>query len=70
MVNPFNDGVLGEGGFELIGSQLPLDDLILAARKRYEWLPFCVVKDWVILDAILRDERAVQDSCGWMPAYV
>jgi hypothetical protein len=44
MVNPFNDGVLGEGGFELIGFQVPLDDLILAARKRYEWMPFCVLK--------------------------
>jgi len=42
MVTPFNDGVLGEGGFELIGSQLPLDDLILAARKRYK------------MDAVLR----------------
>lgn len=70
MVSPFNYGLPGESGFELIGSQLPLDDLILAARKRYKWMPFCVVEDWVILDAILTDERAVQGSCGRMPAYV
>ncbi len=41
MVSPINDGLLGEGGGELIGSQLPLEDLILAART-------------VQMDAVLR----------------
>lgn len=71
MVSPINDGLLGEGGVELIGSQLPLEDLILAARKRYKWMPFCVVEDWVILDAILTDEEQSKvAAAGCQPMFV
>jgi hypothetical protein len=71
MVSPINDGLLGEGGVELIGSQLPLEDLILAARKRYKWMPFYVVEDWVILDAILTDdEQSKVAAAGCQPMFV
>jgi hypothetical protein len=71
MVSPINDGLLGEGGIELIGSQLPLKDLILAARKRYKWMPFCVVEDWVMLDAILTDEEQSKvAAAGCQPMFV
>jgi hypothetical protein len=71
MVRPINDGLLGEGGVELIGSQLPPEDLILAARKRYKWMPFCVVEDWVILDTILTDEEQSKvAAAGCQPMFV
>ena len=71
MVDPFNDGLLGEGGVELIGCELPLDDLIPAARKRYKRMPLCVVEEWVILDAILtEDELARVAAAGCQPMFL
>ena len=67
MDSPLNDGLLGEG-VDLIGSELTLEELVLAARERYKWMPFCVVEEWVILDAILtEDELAKVAAAGFSP---
>ncbi|MFS0828101.1 DUF6957 family protein [Pseudomonas phoenicis] len=71
MESPLNDGLLGEGGVELIGSELTLEGVILAARERYKWMPICVVEEWVILDAILtEDELAKVAAAGCQPMFL
>lgn len=70
MNSPLNDGLLGEG-VDLIGSELTLERLILAARERYKWMPFCVVEEWVILDAILTEgELAKVAAAGCQPMFL
>ncbi|MBA6092383.1 hypothetical protein I5Q41_15495 [Pseudomonas monteilii] len=70
MDSPLNDGLLGEG-VDLIGSELTLEELVLAARERYKWMPFCVVEEWVILDAILtEDELAKVAAAGCQPMFL
>lgn len=71
MDSPLSDGLVGEGGVELVGSDLPLDDLLLAAREHYRWMPLCVVEEWVILDAILTDdEQAKVAAAGCQPMFL
>lgn len=65
------DGLLGENGVALVGSELPLEDLLLAAREHYKRMPLCVVEDWVILDAIVTDdERAKVAAAGCQPMFM
>lgn len=71
MDDPFSDGLMGEGGIDLVGSELPLDDLLLAAREHFKWMPLCVVEEWVILDAILtEDELAKVAAAGCQPMFL
>lgn len=70
MGSPLNDGLLGEG-VDLFGSELDLERVILAARKRYKYLPLCVVEEWIILDAIVTDEeRAKVAAAGCQPMFM
>lgn len=65
------EGLLGENGVALVGSELPLEDLLLAAREHYKRMPLCVVEDWVILDAIVTDdERAKVAAAGCQPMFM
>ncbi|PAV65937.1 hypothetical protein WR25_00408 [Diploscapter pachys] len=62
---------MGEGGVDLVGSELSLDDVLLAAREHYKRMPLCVVEDWVILDAILTDdELAKVAAAGCQPMFL
>ena len=71
MVSPKENGLLGEEGIELRGSELPLDEAIALARKRYKWMPLCVVEEWTILDAIVTDEeRAKVTAAGCKPIFM
>jgi hypothetical protein len=71
MVSPIEDGLLGDQGIELIGSELSLDDTLEAARKRYKWMPLCAVEEWIILDAIVTDaERAKVIAAGCQPMFL
>lgn len=71
MVSPKENGLLGEEGIELRGSELPLDEAIALARKRYKWMPLCVVEEWTILDAIVTDEeRAKVAAAGCQPMFM
>lgn len=71
MESPLNDGLLGEGGIDLIGSELTLEGALLAAREHYKWMPLCVVEEWVILDAILtEDELAKVAAAGCQPMFL
>lgn len=71
MESPLNDGLLAEGGVDLIGSELTLEAVILAARERYKWMPICVVEDWIILDAILTEaEQAKVAASGCQPMFL
>ncbi|MNH30481.1 hypothetical protein D3C79_907780 [compost metagenome] len=71
MNSPLNDGLLGEGGVDLVGSELSLEDVLLAAREHYKRMPLCVVEDWVILDAILtEDEQARVAAAGCQPMFL
>ena len=71
MVSPKENGLLGEEGIELRGSELPLDEAIALARKRYKWMPLCVVEEWTILDAIVTDEeRAKVAAAGCQPIFM
>ena len=70
MESPLSNGLLGEG-VELIGSELTLEGLIFAARERYKRMPFCVVEEWVILDAILtKDELDKVAAAGCQPMFL
>ncbi|MBI6909783.1 DUF6957 family protein [Pseudomonas palleroniana] len=70
MGSPLNDGLMGEG-VDLVGSELDLERVILAARKRYKYLPLCVVEEWTILDAIVTDsERAKVAAAGCQPMFM
>ncbi|EPM0507712.1 MULTISPECIES: DUF6957 family protein [Pseudomonas] len=71
MDSPLSDGLLGEGGVELVGSDLTLDDLLLAARGHFKWMPLCVVEEWVILDAILTEEELTRvAAAGCHPMFL
>ena len=71
MVSPKENGLLGEEGIELRGSELPLDEAIALARKRYKWMPLCAVEEWIILDAIVTDaERAKVAAAGCQPMFM
>lgn len=71
MDSPVEDGLLGEGGVELRGSELPLGEALTLARKRYKWMPLCAVEEWVILDAIVTDaERDKVAAAGCKPMFM
>jgi hypothetical protein len=63
--------LLGDPGLRLLGSELSLDDVLNEARKRYKWMPLCVVEEWIILDAIVTDaERAKVIAAGCQPMFM
>lgn len=65
------DGLLGDTGVGLMGSELPVDEALALARKRYKWMPFCAVEEWIILDAIITDEeRAKVAASGCQPMFM
>lgn len=65
------DGLLGDPGIGLMGSELSLDEAIALARKRYKWMPLCAVEEWIILDAIVTDdERAKVAAAGCQPIFM
>ncbi|WP_323158836.1 DUF6957 family protein [Pseudomonas viridiflava] len=65
------DGLLGDPGVSLMGSELGLEAVMAAARKRYKWVPLCVVEEWIILDAIVTDaERAKVIAAGCQPMFL
>lgn len=71
MEGPLSDGLLGEGALIWSAPELPLEDLLLAAREHYKRMPLCVVEDWVILDAILTDdEQAKVSAAGCQPMFL
>lgn len=71
MVSPKEDGLLGEEGVELRGSELTLDEALAFARKRYKWMPLCAVEEWIILDAVVTDEeRAKVTAAGCEPMFM
>lgn len=66
-----NDGLLGGGGTDLMGSELSLEEALLAARQHYKQMPLCAVEEWVILDAIVTDaERAKVIAAGCQPMFL
>lgn len=66
-----DDGLLGDAGTELEGCRLSIDEALNAARKRYKWMPLCVVEEWTILDAIVTDEeRAKVAAAGCQPMFM
>lgn len=70
MSNATGDGLLGNG-VDLMGSDQSLSEIVDSARRRYKWMPFCVVEDWVILDAILtEDELAKVAAAGCQPMFL
>ena len=65
------DGLLGDLGVSLMGSEHGLEAAMYAARKRYKWMPLCAVEEWTILDAIVTDsERAKVISAGCQPMFL
>jgi hypothetical protein len=71
MVRGVEDGLLGENEVALIGSELSLEDVLIAAREHYKRMPLCVVEEWVILDAIVTDaERAKVIAAGCQPMFL
>ena len=65
------DGLLGDPGISLMGSELSLDEAVALARKRYKWMPLCAVEEWIILDAIVTDEeRAKVTAAGCQPIFL
>ena len=65
------DGLLGEEGIALVGSELSLEEVLVEARRRYKWLPLCIVEEWIILDAIVTDaERAKVVAAGCQPMFM
>lgn len=65
------DGLLGDPGMRLMGCELSLDEAVAWARKRYKWVPLCVVEEWIILDAIVTDdERAKVATAGCQPMFL
>lgn len=65
------DGLLGDPGISLMGSELSLDEAVALARKRYKWMPLCAVEEWTILDAIVTDaERAKVAAAGCQPIFL
>ncbi len=71
MVGIVDEGLLGDSGAPLIGSELSLEDAMAQARKRYKWMPLCAVEEWIILDAIVTDEeRAKITTAGCQPIFM
>jgi hypothetical protein len=69
--SPFQDSLLGDPGVSLMGSELGLEAVMAAARKRYKWMPLCAVEEWIILDAIVTDEeRAKITAAGCQPIFM
>lgn len=65
------DGLLGDPGVSLMGSEHGLEAAMYAARKRYKWMPLCAVEEWTILDAIVTDdERAKVIAAGCQPIFM
>ena len=65
------DGLLGDLGVSLMGSEHGLEEAMHAARKRYKWMPLCAVEEWIILDAIVTDaERAKVTAAGCQPMFM
>lgn len=65
------DGLLGDLGVSLMGSEHGLEAAMYAARKRYKWMPLCAVEEWTILDAIVSDEeRAKVTAAGCQPMFM
>ncbi|MCF5226318.1 DUF6957 family protein [Pseudomonas syringae] len=65
------DGLLGDLGVSLMGSEHGLVAAMYAARKRYKWMPLCAVQEWMILDAIVTDaERAKVAAAGCQPMFM
>ena len=65
------DGLLGDLGVSLMGSEHGLEAAMYAARKRYKWMPLCAVEEWIILDAIVTDEeRAKVTAAGCQPMFM
>lgn len=65
------DGLLGEEGIALVGSELSLEEVLIEARRRYKWLPLCIVEEWTILDAIVTDaERTKVAAAGCQPMFM
>ncbi|NHN69063.1 hypothetical protein G7W60_14600 [Pseudomonas fluorescens] len=65
------DGLLGDPGIRLMGSELSVDEAVAVARKRYKWMPLCAVQEWIILDAIVTDEeRAKVTAAGCQPMFM
>lgn len=71
MESSLDGGVLGDPGVSLMGSELGLEAVMAAARKRYKWVPLCAVEEWIILDAIVTDaERAKVAAAGCQPMFM
>lgn len=71
MDSPIQDSLLGDPGVSLMGSDLGLEAVMAAARKRYKWMPLCAVEEWTILDAIVTDdERAKVVAAGCQPMFM
>ncbi|WP_426215847.1 DUF6957 family protein [Pseudomonas sp. DWRC2-2] len=71
MERGLKNGLLGEEGIALVGSKMSLEDVLLAAREHYKWMPLCVVEEWIILDAIVTDaERAKIIAAGCQPMFL
>lgn len=71
MESSLDGSVLGDPGVSLMGSELGLEAVMAAARKRYKWMPLCAVEEWTILDAIVTDaERAKVIAAGCQPMFM
>jgi hypothetical protein len=71
MDGSINDGLLVGGGTDLLGSELSLEDALVAARQHYKWMPLCAVKEWVILDAIVNEAEGDKVAAlGCLPVFL
>jgi hypothetical protein len=71
MESSLDGSLLGDPGVSLMGSELGLEAVMAAARKRYKWMPLCAVEEWIILDAIVTDaERAKVIAAGCQPMFM
>lgn len=71
MERTLDGGLLGDPGVSLMGSELGLEAVMAAARKRYKWMPLCAVQEWIILDAIVTDdELAKVAAAGCQPMFM
>jgi hypothetical protein len=71
MERTLDGGLLGDPGVSLMGSELGLEAVMAAARKRYRWMPLCAVEEWIILDAVVTEaERAKVAAAGCQPIFL
>lgn len=71
MDGSINDALLSGGGTDLMGSELSLEEALVAARRHYKWMPLCAVEQWVILDAIVTNaEREKIAALGCLPVFL